>query len=370
MISLSRHIELLLLEHNCVIVPGLGGFIANIASASYNDGPDGDKLFIPPYRTIGFNPMLQVNDGLLVQSYMQAFDASYPAAQLQMEKDIEQLNMQLNLCGEYHLDGIGTLRKSLEQGTVLVSSEAGILTPSLYGTYSFEIKSLEEVLRDRIAKNAAESANIIPIQTESDLKEEKQKRKEETPVLFKLPDDRNKSHKYWYDFAIAAVASVIIFIAFLIPNIKTMNGEQETYIAGTLPSNNPRHTVDTRSNTVANASKASDATVKKHEDKAETKNEKKEAEAINTQTDTKAQDVKVEKNYTIVLASFVNEKNSNILIENLASQGFKEGQFIKKGKTTRVIYSAFATEQEASNALLELRKQNEAFAEAWTLKLN
>ena len=77
-----------------------------------------------------------------------------------------------------------------------------------------------------------------------------------------------------------------------------------------------------------------------------------------------------EKNFTIVLASFVSEKNSNVLISNLASQGFGEAKFIKKGKTSRVIYSSYATEEEAISSLLELRKQNEAFAEAWTLKLN
>ena len=33
MISLSEHIEILLLEHDCIVVPGLGGFIANHAVA-------------------------------------------------------------------------------------------------------------------------------------------------------------------------------------------------------------------------------------------------------------------------------------------------------------------------------------------------
>ena len=36
MITLAKHIELLLLEHDCVIVPSLGGFIANHADAQYS----------------------------------------------------------------------------------------------------------------------------------------------------------------------------------------------------------------------------------------------------------------------------------------------------------------------------------------------
>ena len=40
MISLAKHIELLLLDHDCVIVPELGTFIANHASACYNEYDD------------------------------------------------------------------------------------------------------------------------------------------------------------------------------------------------------------------------------------------------------------------------------------------------------------------------------------------
>ena len=68
MIELSKHIEVLLLENDCVIVPGLGGFIAHKRQAAYSI-QKGE--FMPPLRTIGFNPQLIMNDGLLVQSYMQ-----------------------------------------------------------------------------------------------------------------------------------------------------------------------------------------------------------------------------------------------------------------------------------------------------------
>ena len=75
MIELSKHIEVLLLENDCVIVPGLGGFIAHKRQAAYSI-QKGE--FMPPLRTIGFNPQLIMNDGLLVQSYMQAFNTDFP----------------------------------------------------------------------------------------------------------------------------------------------------------------------------------------------------------------------------------------------------------------------------------------------------
>lgn len=36
MIELAKHIEVLLLENDCVIVPGLGGFIAHKRQAAYS----------------------------------------------------------------------------------------------------------------------------------------------------------------------------------------------------------------------------------------------------------------------------------------------------------------------------------------------
>jgi len=391
MISLSRHIELLLLEHNCVIVPGLGGFIANTASAVYNDGPEGDKLFIPPYRTIGFNPQLQVNDGLLVQSYMQAYDASYPAAYLQMEKEVEQLNMQLNLFGEYNLEGIGTLHKSLGQNIILTSPEAGILTPSLYGTYSFGIRSLAEVVREREILNAANQANIMPIQTETDLRLDSNNEGPEAPVIPIKRKDRKKKNRggnrnIWAELGVAASVAAIIFLVWLIPNTVTMNGNKETVIAGAYPNVENTNTakITGKNGGVQNAEAKTEkkSTTKKVETIVEPKSENKTATKVESTTTTKVEtkdeskkttkpDVKpVEKNYTIVLASFVTEKNSNILIEKLASLGLTEGKFIQKGKTTRVIYSAYATEQEAIDALLSLRQQNEAFKDAWTLKMD
>ena len=77
MISLGKHIEILLWEHDCVIVPGLGAFIANHASACYNE--NGDNMFLPPYRNVCFNQSLATNDGLLVQAYMSAYDAGAEA---------------------------------------------------------------------------------------------------------------------------------------------------------------------------------------------------------------------------------------------------------------------------------------------------
>ncbi|MFW5519352.1 MAG: SPOR domain-containing protein, partial [Segatella copri] len=46
--ELKRHIEILLLSNDCVIVPEFGGFMAHHVDARY-DGRD--NMFLPPLRT-------------------------------------------------------------------------------------------------------------------------------------------------------------------------------------------------------------------------------------------------------------------------------------------------------------------------------
>ena len=80
MIELTKHIEILLLENDCVIVPGLGGFIAHHQPAHYEED---EGVFLPPTRTVGFNPQLTMNDGLLTQAYMQTYHTDFPDARLE-----------------------------------------------------------------------------------------------------------------------------------------------------------------------------------------------------------------------------------------------------------------------------------------------
>lgn len=382
MISLSRHIELLLLEHNCVIVPGLGGFITNMASAVYNGGSDGDKQFMPPYRSIGFNPQLQVNDGLLVQSYMQVYDASYPSAYLQMEKEIEQLNTQLDLFGEYTLEGIGTLHKSLGQNIILTAPKSGILTPSLYGTYSFGIKSVEELSKEREVELAASQINIMPIQTESDFIVDDTKKEEpevndapKKEISFKdTAKSKKKRANFWFDFSIAASIAAILFFAFLTSNISSIKGKQETFIAGSPYAQNdiktPQSSIDktqpaTSSNTEDNNG---DTSVTPTQQTPSASTAEANASAANTDSKISAKESDTPK-YTIVLASCVTEENSNILIKKLASQGFDKARFVTTGKISRIIYSEYATEHELYQALASLRNKNEVFKTAWPLKM-
>jgi len=61
--DIGKYIKDLLILHDCVILPGLGGFVANYRSAEINEML---KIISPPSKSILFNRNIHHNDGLLI----------------------------------------------------------------------------------------------------------------------------------------------------------------------------------------------------------------------------------------------------------------------------------------------------------------
>ncbi|WP_308762204.1 SPOR domain-containing protein [uncultured Bacteroides sp.] len=139
MIELAKHIEVLLLENDCVIVPGLGGFIAHRQQAVIS--PTGE--FQPPRRTIGFNPQLVMNDGLLVQSYMQAYNTDFPDATRRIEKVVTEMKDQLYQQGQVTLPHVGTIYYNMNGGYTFEPASSSFFTPGLYGLENFTLPALK-----------------------------------------------------------------------------------------------------------------------------------------------------------------------------------------------------------------------------------
>ena len=139
MIELSQHIEALLLENDCVIVPGLGGFVAHYTSATRIEE---ENLFLPPTRIIGFNPQLKMNDGVLVQSYMAVYNTSFADATRMIERKVEGIFATLHEEGKVGLSNVGELRYSIHGTYEFIPYDDKITSPYLYGLDSFEMKEL------------------------------------------------------------------------------------------------------------------------------------------------------------------------------------------------------------------------------------
>ncbi len=135
MVTLAKHIETLLLDNDCVVVPNFGGFIAHYQSAYFDEK---SNTFFPPQRIIGFNPKLIMNDGLLVQSYMNYLATDFSDANLHIENEVDMLNEKLYNEGSVTLTNIGTITCNVDGTLAFVPSEKRIDTPNLYGLTDFQ----------------------------------------------------------------------------------------------------------------------------------------------------------------------------------------------------------------------------------------
>jgi hypothetical protein len=140
--ELARHIEVLLLENDCVVVPGLGGFVTHYAPAQRVDK---GKIFLPPTRTIEFNPKLKMDDGLLVQSYMKKHNVSLPDATQMIEKEVEALVACLHEKGKVDLSNVGEIHYTLHDTYEFTPCNHKVVTPHLFGLEPFEMEELSEL---------------------------------------------------------------------------------------------------------------------------------------------------------------------------------------------------------------------------------
>jgi cell division septation protein DedD len=362
-IELERHIEILLLSNDCVIVPDFGGFMAHHVDAHYDED---EGLFLPPQRTLGFNPQLKINDSLLAQSYVEAYDISYPEAVLRIEDEVNELKMHLQTKGFYELSSIGTLEFNENGNYVFTPCEAGILTPDLYGLCSFEMTPLkitaapvpETVEEEEEEKEATQIFNINPLErdvetTEAEAEVEAEDEEEEDVVRIKFSWIRNA-------VAVAAILLAVFFAA--MPTGKT---EMMTRTISNINSNLFFGMMSKDTNT--SKIEISKADIQKPTNKADTISK---LEKIKTEQTVKAEPVK--KGYCIVLASQVSKRNAEMFIERLKAKGLDSAEIYVKQKAQsirRVVCGNFQTQEEAYNELRKIHKDEE-LKDAWVYKYN
>lgn len=104
--SLHLHIEYLLTRHDCVIVPGIGAFIASETEA-YVDMEKG--IITPRRREISFNSSVVSDDGLLSHSIARRNHLSFEEAHRHLTAMTEKLRGDLQQEGEVSLGMVGKL---------------------------------------------------------------------------------------------------------------------------------------------------------------------------------------------------------------------------------------------------------------------
>lgn len=114
--QLINIVETLLFEHDCVVIPGFGGFLLQRQSAQLRNG-----ALLPPRTVVGFNRQLTHDDGLFVSVYARQYALTYQQAKTEVARKVKQ--MQQCLCDSGHLS-LGRLGGMYLSGDILSFSPA------------------------------------------------------------------------------------------------------------------------------------------------------------------------------------------------------------------------------------------------------
>jgi hypothetical protein len=90
--TLDLYIRELLFSHNCVIIPGFGGFVSDYNPSFVHPV---QHTFTPPSKKIAFNRKLQNDDGLLANFISEKENISFENARRAIEEQVHQLYLIL-----------------------------------------------------------------------------------------------------------------------------------------------------------------------------------------------------------------------------------------------------------------------------------
>lgn len=204
--EINKIIFRLLINNECVILPGFGGFICQNEKAKINL-KKGD--ISPPSKKIGFNPKLTDNDGLLVSAISKKQKLSYHEAQDVIKIFVEDLSRELNSGNRIEIESIGIFYLDRNKNISFEQDLFSNLLLSSYGLKNVSFKpshiadSIEEKSKPLNEKSKRKDINQEP--NKSPLKNQD----------FKI-EARKKKKQVW-KYVAAACLLPILFYSFWLP---------------------------------------------------------------------------------------------------------------------------------------------------------
>lgn len=381
MIELTKHIEILLLENDCVIVPELGGFITHYQPARYEED---EGVYLPPTRMVGFNSQLTMNDGLLAQAYMQTHHTDFLDATKLISVKVNELKEVLYNDGLVEISGVGTLHYTMYGKYEFRPLENGVLPPVLYALDSFSIAPLAaEVVNETVVQpEIPQGRRIVP---------------EKTKKSFTL-------NPQWLSNAVAIIIAAVLFFTLSVPventyidkgNYASLGTDclfdairsqsmatalsHEVMIQPQQQKTNPVAPVVVKVEKVAPApvsivetptvvEKSPIVEVSKKVEmpkKVETPKVK-EAPKVENKKVTATSVATSKKNYHLIVASLATSADAERMLKEYKQQGHNGASVIQGGGRYRISLCSFGDKSQAQNKLNELKK-SDAFKQAWML---
>jgi len=139
--DLFQHVEHLLTEHDCIVVPGLGGFVLHDTDSRVDEA---GEVFQPKGKEITFNSRLTFNDGILVQSFMENEQLTFEAAVERIHEKVAGLHELLDEGRVVAFGRLGTLLKNAEGKLTFRPDNRNLYCPESYGLTTFVYPTLEQ----------------------------------------------------------------------------------------------------------------------------------------------------------------------------------------------------------------------------------
>jgi glutaredoxin-related protein len=150
-VDVTAFIKELLFGHDCVIVPGFGGFIGNYAPARIEKSTG---TFYPPVKQISFNRNLNHNDGLLVGKISASAEINYGDARNIVEEFVAGVRKRLEKGEKVNFDHIGSFLNNHEGNVQFEPDRSVNYHLDSYGLEPFICLPLEGYdVRKRIAQH-------------------------------------------------------------------------------------------------------------------------------------------------------------------------------------------------------------------------
>lgn len=307
----------LLMHHDCVIVPGLGGFFAKYSEANVNLKK---QEFSPPSKLIAFNKNISGNDDLLLNFISKQTNISRSEAETIIQNFIDEFFKQLEINKIFKFGDLGDFILKDEELIFNFSQNLNLLR-SAFGLSKFNYPVLKEY-KENSQKNIMET-----------------KPEKEAPV--------KKSRTVARVLAVAAIIVGFLFSAvyFDILKIPEFSDSIQTASRASFNVFDGKHSVSPEEQII------------KLENLIEEKGEEKTQVEISPEDFDKNLETTGRFRNHIIAGSFSVQTNAVKLRDNLISKGFNARIYYADNGMFRVSVQAFSSKSEAVNMLPQLKQE-------------
>jgi nucleoid DNA-binding protein len=147
MLEISKYIQDLLFVHDCVILPGFGGFVANYRPAEIDEN---QQLVFPPSKDLGFNRNLTQNDGLLINHLAESENLSYTEAEKAVLFFVEDIRVRIQRGEKVEIGDVGSFFNNRKHNLQFEPVANQNYLVDCLGLEQFDLPKLYKPIEERI----------------------------------------------------------------------------------------------------------------------------------------------------------------------------------------------------------------------------